>query len=143
MTSDTATITDVAQAFVDACETGRGWEGCSGYCHPDAGFSAQAAPLADARTVRDCTEWMKGLLTVLPDGRYEVRALATDPARDAVCVYAVFTGTHTGDGGPVPPTGRRTTSDHVYGLEFDGGRISGMTKIWNSGHALEELGWAG
>ncbi|MGY1620466.1 ester cyclase [Geodermatophilus sp. SYSU D00691] len=121
MTSDTATITDVAQAFVDACETGRGWEGCSSYCHPDAGFSAQAAPLADVRTVRDYT----------------------DPARDAVCVYAVFTGTHTGDGGPVPPTGRRTTSDYVYVLEFDGGRISGMTKIWNSGHALEELGWAG
>jgi hypothetical protein len=53
----------------------------------------------------------------------------------------VFTGTHTGSGGPVPPTGRRVSSDYVYVMEFDGGKISHMTKIWNAGWAMKELGW--
>ena len=32
------TITETAMAFFEACETGKGWEGCSPYCQPDAGF---------------------------------------------------------------------------------------------------------
>ncbi len=143
MSTDTGTITDVAQAFFEACETGKGWDGCSIYCHPDAGFSAQAEPLADTRTLRDYTEWMKGMLAVLPDGRYEVKSFAVDPARNSVCAYAVFSGTHTGDGGPVPATGKMTSSDYVYVMEFEDGKIRNMTKIWNAGFALKELGWAG
>src|ERR1043166_315323 len=54
-TAGTSTITETARAFFEACETGEGWEGCSRYCHPEAGFSAQAAPLADVRTLRDYT----------------------------------------------------------------------------------------
>jgi len=53
---------------------------------------------------------------------------------------AVFSGTHTGEGGP-PPTGKSTRSDYVYSMEFDGDKIRHMTKIWNSGWALKELGW--
>ena len=68
-----ASITRVAEAFFDACETGKGWEGCRAYCAPDATFSAQAEPLLDVRTLEQYTEWMKGLLTVLPDGRYELK----------------------------------------------------------------------
>ena len=29
--------------FFEACETGKGWDGCKAYSHPDATFSAQAA----------------------------------------------------------------------------------------------------
>jgi hypothetical protein len=42
-------ITAVAKQFFEACETGKGWEGCRAYCTPDASFSAQAEPLADIR----------------------------------------------------------------------------------------------
>jgi hypothetical protein len=28
-------------------------------------------------------------------------------------------------------------------MEFEGGKISHMTKIWNAGWAMRELGWAG
>ena len=44
-------------------------------------------------------------------------------------------------GGP-PPTGKSTRSDYVYSMEFDGPRIRHMTKIWNAGWAMKELGWA-
>ena len=85
---------------------------------------------------------MKGLLTILPDGRYELKSLATDETRRSVCAYGVFSGTHTGEGGPVPPTGKSTQSDYVYVMEFDGDKIRHMTKIWNAGFALKALGWA-
>jgi predicted ester cyclase len=140
-TTTESTMTDTARAFFEACETGGGWEACSAFCTPDATFEAQAEPLADVHSVKDYAEWMKGLLGLVPDGAAEVKSFATDHERNSVCAYGVFTGTHTGSGGPVPPTGRRVSSDYVYVMEFDGGKISHMTKIWNAGWAMKELGW--
>jgi ketosteroid isomerase-like protein len=54
----------------------------------------------------------------------------------------VFHGTHTGEGGPVPPTGKSCAADYVYAMNFDGDKISSMTKIWNSDVTLKQLGWA-
>lgn len=89
-----ATIRAIAQDFFEACETGKGWVACRAYCTPDASFSAQAEPLAELRTLEQYTEWMKGLLGFIPDGRYVVKAFATDDERHSVCAYGVFSGTH-------------------------------------------------
>jgi len=134
--------TSVAKAFFEACETGGGWDACRQFCTPDASFSAQADALADVTTLEAYTEWMKGLLTFIPDGGYQLKSFATDEERNSVLVYAVFTGTHTGDGGPCPPTGKSTATDYVYFLSFTGDKISHMTKIWNDARAVRELGWA-
>ena len=134
-------ITKTAEEFLTACETGKGWSVCSAYCTPGATFSAQAEPLAEVSTVEQYTNWMQGMLTVLTDGTYDVKSLATDAERNNVNIYAVFTGTHLA-GGPVPPTGKTTKTDYVYFLQFDGDKISHFTKISNSGFALKELGWA-
>ena len=136
-----ASITEIAGKFFEACETGKGWEGCKQYCKPDATFSAQAEPLADIATLQQYTEWMKGLLTPIPDGRYELKSFATDEQRKSVSAFAVFSGTHTGPGGPLPPTGKRVKSDYVYVMDFDGDKIRHMTKIWHAGWATKELGW--
>ena len=130
------TITETAKSFFAACETGRGWEGCQAYCAPDATFAAQAEPLADMHTLQQYTEWMKGLLTILTDGRYEVKSFATDAERDNVSAYGVFTGTHLA-GGPCPPHGKTTHTDYVYVMDFRDGKIAHMTKIWNAGLALK------
>lgn len=135
-------IKEAAERFFDACETGGGWEGCQQYCHADASFSAQAGTLADVDTLHAYTEWMKGLFTPVPDGRYELRAFAVDEDRNNVTAYAVFRGTHTGEGGPVPPTGKRVEADYVYVMQFEGDKIRHMTKIWNDGISLQQLGWA-
>ncbi len=137
-----SSITSIAEAFFVACETGQGWEACSAYCTPDATFSAQAEPLLDVKTLAAYTEWMKGLGPVLPDARYDLKSFATDEARHNVTAYAVFHATHTGEGGPLPPTGKSTSTDYVYSMQFDGDKIVHMTKIWHSGLALKELGWA-
>jgi predicted ester cyclase len=136
-----ANITSVANQFFDACETGKGWERCRSFCTPNATFSAQAEPLAETRTLQQYTEWMKGLLGFIPDGKYVVKSFATDTERNSVCAYGVFSGTHTGQGGPCPPTGKSVRSDYVYVMEFEGDKIRHMTKIWNAGWAMKELGW--
>ena len=136
-----SSITQVASKFFEACETGKGWEGCKEFCQPDASFSAQAEPLVDVNSVEQYAEWMKGLLTFVPDGRYELKSMATDDERNNVCAYGVFSGTHTGEGGPCPPTGKSTSSDYVYVMDFDGDKIRHMTKIWHSGLAMKDLGW--
>jgi predicted ester cyclase len=135
-------ITAIAKQFFEACEAGKGWESCRPYCLPNASFAAQSEPLAEIRTLQAYTEWMKGLLTFMPDGRYVVKSFATDNERGSVCAYGVFSATHTGEGGPCPPTGKSTNTDYVYVMEFDDDKIRHMTKIWNAGWAMRELGWA-
>lgn len=136
-----ASITETAASFFEACETGKGWEVCSQFCADSATFSAQSEPLADITDLESYTEWMKGLLSFVPDGSYELKSFATDGERRSVVAYAVFSGTHTGEGGPVPPTGKHVSSDYVYAMDFEGDKIAHMTKIWHSGLAMQELGW--
>ena len=135
-------IKNTAANFFDACETGKGWQVGQKYCHPNATFSAQAGALQNVRTLEAYTEWMKGLFTPVPDGSYELRSLAVDSERNNVAAYGVFRGTHTGQGGPVPPTGKKVEADYVYVMQFDGDRIRHMTKIWNDGISMQQLGWA-
>ena len=135
-------ITQIAEAFFEACETGRGWSVCQQYCTPAATFSAQADALAGVSTLAQYTDWMKAMVQILPDARYELRSFATDAPRNNVIAYGVFTGTHTGAGGPVPPTGKKVNADYVYVMQFAGGKISHLTKIWNSNISLQQLGWA-
>lgn len=134
-------IREIAAQFYDDCETGKGWDVCQAYCHPDAGFSCQADALADITTLEGYTAWTKGILTPLPDGKAELQSLAVDEDGQKVSAFGVFRGTHTGEGGPVPPTGKSAEAEYVYVMEFDGDRIRHMTKIWNDVVSLRDLGW--
>ena len=133
-------MTETAMKFFEACEAGKGWEACKAWCTPDASFACQAEPLSEVQSLQAYADWMQGLIRMMPDGRYDLKSFAVDEERGNVTAYAVFKGTHTGAGGP-PPTGRSTQSDYVYNMHFAGGKIGHMTKIWNSGWALRELGW--
>jgi predicted ester cyclase len=105
-------------------------------------FSAQAGALSDVHTLQAYTDWMKGLFGPIPDGQNEIRSFAVDEERRNVAAYGVFRGTHTGDGGPVPPTRKRVEADYVYVMQFEGNKIHHMTKIWNDSISLKQLGWA-
>jgi len=136
-----SSIKERAKQFVDACDSGKGWENCQQYCQPQATFSVQADALGGIDTVEAYTGWAKGLLTPMPDGNYEPRSFAEDDDGNKVSAYCVFRGTHTGEGGPVPPTGNKIESDYVYVMEFEGDKIRHITKIWNDGFALKQVGW--
>ena len=135
-----ASMADTARAFFDACETGKGWEGCKQYCHPGATFSAQADALTGVTTVEAYTNWMQGMYSPLPDAQYEIKSFAVDDRRNNVAAFGVFRGTNTGPG-PVPPTGKRVEADYVYVMDFDNDRIKHVTKIWNDVASLRQLGW--
>lgn len=137
-----STVLGPARQFFDACETGQGWDVCKAFCNPDATFSAQAGALSEISTLEGYCEWMKGLLTPIPDGHYELKFFACDEADCSVAAFAVFHGTQTGPGEPVPPTGNSIAADYVYHIQFDDGRVTHMTKIWNDTHSLQQLGWA-
>lgn len=134
-------ITGSARKFFEACESGQGWEVAREWCTADATFAAQAEPLAEVQSLQQYTEWMKGLLGFMPDARYELKSFAIDEQGRSVAAYATFFGTHTGPGGPCPPTGRSVKTDYVYVMFFDGDRIHHMQKIWHAGLAMKELGW--
>ncbi len=134
-------IRGAALEFFDACETGAGWEGCSPYCHANATFSAQADVLSEITTVEAYSDWMKQMMTPIPDGKYELKFFAEDEERNCVAAVAVFHGTQTGPGGPVDPTGNTVSADYAYAMEFEGSKISHVTKIWNDVISLRQLGW--
>ena len=135
------TSIDTAKQFFEACVTGKGWEGCKNFCHLEATFSSQTTALADISTLEEYCEWMKNLFTPIPDGHYELKFFAADEARNSVTAFAIFRGTQTGEGGPVPPTGKSIEADYVYYMELEGDHIKHMTKIWNDTISLQQLGW--
>lgn len=133
---------EAAEAFFNACETGKGWETCRAWCIADATFSCQADALADVKTLAAYCDWMKGLLTPIPDGHYVLTSFALDDTRNSAIITAEFHGTQTGPGGPGAPTGKSVVSDYAYVINFEDDKISHMTKIWNDVQALRGLGWA-
>ena len=73
---------------------------------------------------------------------YELHASSYNEATRTELYFATFSGTHSGEGGPVPPTNKQTNSHYVYVLTLDDNDlVSSMVKIWNSAWALNELGW--
>jgi hypothetical protein len=87
-------ILDPAKRFFEACETGKGWDECKAYCHPDATFSSQTNALSDISTLESYCEWMKNLFTPVPDGHYELKfftaIVAWNYVRRIVSFGAVF-----------------------------------------------------
>lgn len=75
------TMKDTAQRFFDACEGGKGWEGCRQYCHDGATFGAQAAALGDVGTLQAYTDWMKSLYTPMPDASHPTLTGSGRPGR--------------------------------------------------------------
>ena len=132
-----------ATKFFHACDSLRGWEGCSPYVAPDASFEAQAEPLVDVSTVEAYAEWMVGLGSVLKGCTYELHTSSYDEADKTAVFFATFTGSHVGEGGPVPPTGKETNTQYVYVVTMnDEDQVEKVCKVWNAPWALKELGWA-
>jgi len=132
-----------ARKFFVACEAPEGWEGCKPFVAEGASFTAQSEPLTGINTIEAYCDWMAAIGTVTaPGATYDLHTSSYDEATKTAVFFATYHARHTGEGGPVPPTGKRIDSDYVYVMEFDGDRIKHMTKIWNDAVALKALGWA-
>jgi len=128
-----------ANSFFEACETGKGSAVCSQFYVPGATFACNAIP--DITTLDGYTDWMKGLFGFIPNARYVLDATTSNES--SVVFVATFYGTHSGEGGPCPPTGKSMASPYVYWLTFNGdGKITKMVKVWNGPDAFKQVGWA-
>ena len=132
-----------ATNFFIACEAPAGWAGCKAYVADGATFTAQSEPLVEIKTVEAYCDWMYGLATVTaPGATYDLHASAYDEKTRTAIFFATYHAKHTGEGGPVPPTGKETHTDYVYFLTMnDENKVERMVKVWNAPWAMRELGW--
>ncbi len=132
-----------ATNFFHACDSAKGWDECSQYVAEGASFHAQSEPLVDITTIEGYANWMAGFgENVVPGSSYEIHSSAYDDASKTAIFFATFTGKHTGDGGPIPPTNKETNTHYVYILSMnEDDKIAKMQKVWNAPWALKELGW--
>lgn len=111
---------DTAKKFFEACDGNAGWDGCKAYVAEGAVFEAQSGALADINTIEAYCEWAKGLGTVIaPGASYTLHSASFDEERNVATFFATYHAKHTGEGGPVPPTGKETNTDYVYSLILD------------------------
>ncbi len=134
---------DNARKFFEACEAAEGWAGCAQYVAENASFDAQSEPLVDIKTVEGYCEWMAAFCNVTAPGcSYDLHTSSYDEESRTAIFFATFHGTHSGEGGPVPPTNKQTHSHYVYALTMDADdKVQKMVKIWNAPWAMKELGW--
>jgi hypothetical protein len=132
-----------ATNFFHACDSAKGWDECSQYVAEGASFHAQSEPLVDITTVEGYAIWMAEFSeNVVPGCSYEIHSSAFDDDTKTAVFFATFTGKHTGDGGPIPPTNKETNTHYVYIFSMnDDDKIAKMQKVWNAPWALKELGW--
>ncbi len=134
---------EVATQFFHACEGLKGGEGCAALVADGATFEAQCEPIADITSLLDYCDWMKGLGEGPLNGcQYEIINSAFDEATSTGLFFAILHATHTGEGGPVEPTGKSADAHYVYAITVnDDNKVSHMTKIWNAPWSLRDLGW--
>ena len=132
-----------ATKFFHACESAKGWEGCKAYVADNATYSGQCEPLMEIKTVEGYVEWMNGLgNVVMPGASYNLHASSYDASTNKALFFATFTGTHTGEGGPVPATNKTANAEYVYIIEMnENNKVKHLTKVWNASWTLRELGW--
>jgi len=85
-----ADITSIAKEFFEACEAGKGWEGCRTYCLPTASFAAQSGATHRNPHIAGVYGVDEGAAD-LHAGRALCReGLATDNERQSVSAMASF-----------------------------------------------------
>ncbi|MEM9531063.1 MAG: hypothetical protein AAGA23_09090 [Pseudomonadota bacterium] len=134
---------DVATRFFHQCEGLKGREGCAELVAEGATFEAQSEPIADIKLALDYCDWMQGVGQGPLNGcSYRILNSSFDESTSTALFFGEFTGTHSGEGGPVPATGKTTVSHYVYAVTVnDDNLVSHLVKIWNAPWSLAELGW--
>lgn len=134
---------DNATRFFHACESLEGWDECTQYVAAGAPFAAQSEPLVDITTVEGYVTWWTGLGTTTIAGcSYDLHTSSYDEDNKTGMFFATVTGTHVGEGGPVPPTHKTTNAQYVYVLTMnDDDKVARMDKVWNAPWTMKELGW--
>jgi len=90
------------------------------------------------KTLAQYTDWMKGIAARRPLRGKVVRDRQRSEQR-----YRLWRilWNPLGSGRAGSSERPALSTDYVYVMQFEGGKIVHMTKIWNAGLALKDLGW--
>ena len=115
-----------AGAFFEACDYGKGWSSCRSYCHENASFETEAETLAEINTLDTYCDWMVEALAMFDATvEVEVKSEAYDVKKDIALIYAEIRGNVI-----IGPEPMFMKTDYVYAINFNGKKISHVTKIW-------------
>lgn len=134
-------IESIATNFHHACMTGKGWQECQQYCTPAASFTHEGTMLADIDTLEGYVAFIESVAVPVPDFRHEPLSVGVDERQQRVLIHYRIRGTHSGEGLPVPPTGKGFESYSVIVLHFQGDRIHHVDKVWNDHSVMQQAGW--
>ena len=115
-----------ARAFFEACDYGKGWSICKSYCHENASFETKAETLAEIDTLDTYCDWMVEALAMFDNiVEIEVKSEAYDVKKDIALINAEIRGNVI-----IGPEPLFMKTDYVYAINFNGEKISHITKIW-------------
>ncbi len=134
-------IRDTAEKFFDACESGKGWDGCKRLLPTGRDVFGAGRCLGWRQHRRGVHELDEG--NVYPDTRRAATRSDRLPSMSGATTSPrlACSAPRIPVRGPVPPTGKRLEADYVYVMDFDNGQIKHMTKIWNDVRQPAQLGW--
>jgi predicted ester cyclase len=126
--------------FFDDLETGKGPLVVKKYLAEKDVFQCDCLPQTN---LTEYAEFMQNIIKgPMPDFKYEIESITYN--ENEVSFYATFTGTHTGQGGPVPPSNppKKTKGTYVYKVTLDqDGKVTKMNKCFDIFTAFKALGW--
>jgi hypothetical protein len=142
--SDEATAFTNAKRIMVALDAPKPFEEIADIVVEGAPFICQAAALDGVDTIKAWADWMVNFGTnIAPGCSATVHSVAWDADNKTAHYFATFHAKHTGDGGPLPATNQETNTHYNYVLVMnDDDKCVSMTKVWNDGYCLKEMGWA-
>ena len=98
----------------------------------------QATPWTEIRSLDDFKRFLENDWTGVPDAGYTVRFLVSEG--DLVAFYCAYSGTQTGQWGPLPPSGKRVQFDYSGVFRLATGKIAELWITWDNLAILTQVG---
>ena len=133
----------MAYKLVEVMLTGKGWSAAREISTAHAGFMSDAFPLTEMTRLQEYCEYMGHLANdTAPDLSYHITSIST--SGNTCTVTAHMEGTHTGPGGDIPATHKKSSSSLAYTFNFtNNGKVTRLLKVWDAYSQYNGWGWIG
>ncbi len=114
------------------------YEGMDAYIAQDYVRHCQATPKLIIESLDAFKEFIRADRLAIPDQKLNVEMLIAEG--DLVAFWCTYTGTHTGQMGPFPPTGKSAELDFSGVHRLENGKVVETWVTWDNITILSQLG---
>ena len=114
------------------------YEGMDAYIASDMVRHCQATPELVIESLDAFKEFIRNDRKSIPDQKLNVKMLVAEG--DLVAFWCTYTGTHTGQMGPFPPTGKSAELDFSGVHRLENGKVVETWVTWDNITILSQLG---